>query len=147
MSFDLQVNPHQLKDAAAFIHDFPATPVIINHMGCPHPRADMAVWREGVQALARLPNTYMKLSMLPFAFGADWFRERAQCDAARAMARELIGVFGADRCMFGSNYPVDKHSGVPFGAMYACFWDWALESERPALLYETAARAYRIGTG
>ncbi len=69
-----QVNPHQLKDAAAFVAQFPEIPVCLNHLGClplkegtpEQHEALIATWREGMQALARLPHVYVKLSQLWF---------------------------------------------------------------------------------
>jgi hypothetical protein len=69
------VNPHQLKDAAAFVAQFPEIPVCLNHLGClplkegtPEQHdALIATWREGMQALARLPHVYVKLSQLWFS--------------------------------------------------------------------------------
>lgn len=73
LSFDLQVNWFQLRGAAAFLQGFPDTVVVLDHMGClkltgaadeEEDAKRVAEWREGMRALASLPNVYVKLSML-----------------------------------------------------------------------------------
>merc|ERR1711893_198095 len=83
LSFDLQCNPHQLKDAAAFMKDFPAVPVVLNHIGCLKLEGDaveqeqqMVVWREGMKALASLPHVSCKLSMLAYTLPEWWTSEK-----------------------------------------------------------------------
>ena len=75
-------------------------------------------------ALAALPNVYMKLSMAWFA--RDAFHEDAVKEAkVAAVVHELIECFGCSRCMFASNYPVDKLRGIGIGYLYAKFLEWS----------------------
>jgi predicted TIM-barrel fold metal-dependent hydrolase len=73
LAFDVQANPHQFKGAAAFFAEHPHTTVVINHMGClklsaagedaSGDEAALAVWREGMAAMAALPNVYIKVCL------------------------------------------------------------------------------------
>ncbi|MBT6146747.1 MAG: amidohydrolase family protein [Gemmatimonadetes bacterium] len=148
-SFDLQCNPHQLMDAAATFADLPQTPVILNHLGSFHdgeaePYEDM--WRDGMRALAALPHVCVKLSMLFFCAQAYHLDEDKE-EHVRRLVREVIDMFGADRCMFASNYPVDRIQGIDVPTLYGKFSEWTSdwsEPERAALFHDTAARVYRV---
>lgn len=116
MSFDLQLNPHQFKKAAAFIQGHPDIPVIINHLGSPT-MADLTEhvdqFRAGMQALADCGNTTIKLSML-FYTDKNWDEQDAVIDALHF----VIDTFGTDRCLFATNYPVDVKFGWPADRLY-----------------------------
>jgi len=150
-SFDLQVNPHQLKDAAAFIHNFRDTPVILDHLGClklsgdaNHDLKQIEEWREGIRAVSQLPNVFVKLSQFYFV-QMGW--QVAESDAntqLKSLVRETVSLFGSDRCMFASNYPVDKNAGVLPGPMYSVFEEWSQEFNYEALFFGTATKAYRL---
>ena len=65
----------------------------------------------------------------------------------RDLVREVIDVFGPERCMFASNYPVDKIRGISFAALYGLFLEWTedlAEDELRSLFHDTAARAYNL---
>ena len=147
LAFDLSCHPHQVADAAAVLSDFPDVRVITNHLGFLHDGEDDAhenLWRQSTADLAKLPNVYMKLSMPWFA--CDGFHEDAGKEAkVRAIFRELIECFGIDRCMFASNYPVDKFKGISINYLYGKFLDWRADlsdDERRALFHDTAIEAY-----
>ncbi|MBT3343845.1 MAG: amidohydrolase family protein [Gemmatimonadetes bacterium] len=149
LSFDLQCNPHQLMDAAATFGAHPTTPVIIDHLASFHDGEDDAyadMWREGLRAVAELPHVHLKLSML--FFGAGAYHSDATREAkARDLVLEAIEIFGADRCMFASNYPVDRIQGFDVPTLYGQFLDWTKnlsEVDRAALFHDSAARVYRM---
>jgi len=105
LSFDMQINPNQYEKAASFLTEFPDTTVIIDHIGTPK-LADLtenadAYWR-GMEALAKLPKVYVKLSFLCAV--TNTFDEEP---VVLETVHRIIGLFGAARCMFSSNYPVD----------------------------------------
>jgi predicted TIM-barrel fold metal-dependent hydrolase len=104
LSFDLQVYPWQLKGAADLAARYPDTPIILNHAGMPFHQRGMGLesWRQGMRLLARNANAAVKLSGLGMV---DW---RWTTESIRPLVLETIDVFGVDRCMFGSNFPVDK---------------------------------------
>jgi predicted TIM-barrel fold metal-dependent hydrolase len=101
-SWDLRVPFWHLEEAAALVDQFPGIPVVVNHLGLPLDRSPeaLAVWRRGLEHLARLSHTVLKVSELGL-HGGRW-------DAAsnRTVVSEAIGIYGIDRCMFASNLPV-----------------------------------------
>jgi predicted TIM-barrel fold metal-dependent hydrolase len=150
LSFDLQCNPHQFLDAASAFSAHPQTPVILDHLGSFHDGEDEAyeqMWRDGMSALAQLPHVFVKLSMLFFC--AQGYHTDGDKEAhVRRLVRETIDRFGADRCMFASNYPVDGIQGVDVETLYGKFLAWTAdlsEADRRALFHDTAVRAYRLG--
>ena len=63
------------------------------------------------------------------------------------MVYEVIDLFGVDRCMFASNYPVEMVQGISVETLYGKFLSWTgsmSETERTALFYDTATRIYKI---
>ena len=73
--------------------------------------------------------------------------DAAKEEHVRRLVREVIGLFGADRCMFASNYPVDRIQGIDIATLYGKFVAWTAdlsEAERSALFHDTAARVYRM---
>ncbi len=149
LSFDLQCNPHQLMDAARTFAKYPGTRVIIDHLASFHDGEDQdytQMWREGLQAIAELPHVYLKLSMLFFCAGA-YYNDSSREAKARDLVQEAIGIFGAHRCMFASNWPVDRLQGFDVPTLYGQFLDWTKNlplADRNALFHDTAERAYRV---
>ena len=84
--------------------DYPDTSIILNHADMPFHQRGMGLesWRHGIRLLARNPNAAVKISGLGMV---DW---NWTMDSIRPLVLETIDVFGVDRCMFGSNFPVDK---------------------------------------
>ena len=147
LSFDLQCNPHQLVDAAKTLTGHPNTPVIIDHLASFHDGEDddyPQMWREGLQAMAAVPHVYLKLSMLFFCGGA-YHEDAAREAKVRDLVLEAIDIFGTTRCMFASNYPVDRLQGFDIATLYGHFVDWTKDlpaADREALFHDTAASAY-----
>lgn len=104
LSFDLQLYPEQMHAAAEFLARHPQVPVVIDHAGSPYDQSTdgLAVWRDGMAALASLPNTSVKLSGFGM-FDAGW-----TAVSVRPLVDTLNELFGYDRILFGSNFPVDK---------------------------------------
>ena len=104
LSFDLQAPWWHLEQAQELARDFPDTPLILNHTGLPSDRCaqGLAGWRKALEALAQVPNTALKISGLGQR-NTPWSAE-----ANIPVIREAIAIFGADRCMFASNFPVDS---------------------------------------
>jgi len=149
LSFDLQCNPHQLEDAARTFGDHPQTPVVLDHLASFHDGEDEAytqMWRQGMGALAAVPHTFVKLSMLFFCAGG-YHQDAAKEAKVRDLVREVIDLFGSDRCMFASNFPVDRVMGIPVETLFGKFLAWTADlsdRERCALFHDTAVRAYRL---
>ena len=114
LSFDLQCNPHQLADAAAFLAKHPGIPVVLDHIGslrlhrgsAEDDAKIMSVWKEGIAALAALPHVHVKLSMVGYSV-PGWQADAAKEEQVKAAFRYCIDQFGTERCMFASNFPVD----------------------------------------
>jgi hypothetical protein len=90
---------------------------VINHLAVPRlGRGDsedavlLADWRAGMAALAALPFVYVKLSMLDFV-RKEWRTDAAAKAQVKSIVNETIRLFGANRCMFASNFPVERASG------------------------------------
>ena len=151
----------QLPEMVAFARATPEVTIIINHLGGlnrtgPFAGRDdevMPAWRRGMAELAACPNVYLKLGGIGMPrFGFDWHLRDTPIgseELAAAMAPLLgycIERFGPDRCMFESNFPVDKVSfshPVLFNAFKRFSRSYSA-AERAALFHNTAARAYRI---
>jgi predicted TIM-barrel fold metal-dependent hydrolase len=142
LSFDLLVWPAQLPQAAAIAANAPAVPVVLEHLGLPDPANDagLQTWRAGVTTLAQLPHASVKLS----AF--SWLGNPRDEQAVRGVVGELLDLFGPQRCMVGTNFPVDRLAG-DFGSLYELvvtnLQDLS-DQQRVEVLAGTARRFYRI---
>lgn len=142
LSFDLQLYPSQMATAAALAAANPDVPVIVNHAGMPTDRDDagLKAWRDGLALLAQRPNVSCKISGLAMIDRA-W-----TVDSLRPFVLRVIETFGPNRCMFASNFPVEKVHGS-FGGFYEAYdtitADFG-EAERTSLFGGTAARVYRL---
>ena len=142
LSFDLQVFPGQLRQAAELAANHPDTRIILDHAGMPIERAAWGItdWQRGMLELSRQPNVVTKIS----ALGTNdhhWTEE-----SIRVFVLETIRIFGTERTMFGSNFPVDSLYST-FQRLYAAFDQLTADftpAERADLFAGTAARAYRI---
>ncbi|MDQ0390642.1 amidohydrolase family protein [Labrys monachus] len=143
LCFDLLVQPHQLGDAARLAADFPDQLFVLDHCGSPIDRDEegMALWRRGLAALARQPNTVIKISDL-VAYDHGWTLQ-----SLGAVIDACLEGFGAARAMFASDFPVACLHARP-GDIFTSFkvLTAALSpDEQAALFLETARRVYRIG--
>ncbi len=147
LAFDLSCHPHQVADAVAALGAVPDLRVAINHLGFLLSGSDaehQALWRRSLRALAELPNTYMKLSMLWFGCH-DYHRDSTKTAFVHDRVRETIDLFGVERCMFASNYPVDRFKDIDIPTLYGQFLSWSAEYSRDEqidLFHDTALRAY-----
>jgi predicted TIM-barrel fold metal-dependent hydrolase len=142
LSFDLQVYPHQLMPAAQLAADFPDTTIVLNHTGMPE-RLDaehLELWSAGIEALARRPNTYAKVSGIGMTIH-PW-----TVATIRPLVRSVYEAFGPSRTAFASNFPVDSLYSS-YEELYACFDECTADlsqSERRDMFAGTAVRAYRL---
>lgn len=154
LSFDLQANPHQLLACAKLFKDFPTVPVVINHMGSlvlgkgdEEDAALLATWREGMAALAALPNVHVKLSFMCFT-RKDWHSSAEGIAQMKGLVDEQLAWFGPDRCLFASNYPVDKFVGTDLKSMVEAFVSTFLASLPAAdvekVMFGNTVRVYRM---
>jgi len=142
LSFDLQLYPHQMAQAAKLAAAHPETPIVLNHAGMWADRtaAGWRQWRDGLRLLAREPNVSVKISGLVM-FDHPW-----TLDSLRPLVFETLDAFGADRAMFASNFPVDKlHATYPaLWHAYAGMIADLTPDEQARLLRRNAERFYRI---
>jgi predicted TIM-barrel fold metal-dependent hydrolase len=161
LSFEAWQYHPQLDEVLALAQAFPQTSIILNHVGGPlgvGPYAGRqddtyAHWQRGMKALAACPNVVVKLGGLGMRIGV--FDHHLQPEPPDSMAvaqawapwiHRTIELFGADRCLFESNFPVDKIT-----CSYAVLWNafkrmaqGASEAEKTDLFSGTASRVYRL---
>lgn len=143
LSFDLQLYPAQMDEAAALARAHPDIALIVNHAGMFVDRNSVAgyrAWREGLRALAACPNVTVKIS------GLAMFDHHWTVESLRPYVLETIDAFGAARAMFASNFPVDRQFGSYAGLWhaYAQIVSGASAPEREALFVGNARRVYRL---
>jgi predicted TIM-barrel fold metal-dependent hydrolase len=161
LSLDVGVCFPQLPELAGFAEAVPDLTIILNHLGGltrvgPYANRDdevLPAWRGGITEVAKCPNVNIKLGGIGMPrLGFDWHtrsRPIGSEELATSMAPIMsycIEQFGPDRCMFESNFPVDKVSfshHVLFNAFKRFSRSYS-SSERAALFHDTAVRAYRI---
>ncbi|MFI7426795.1 amidohydrolase family protein [Micromonospora sp. NPDC049836] len=141
--FDLVIRHHQLAAATRLAADLPQVSFVLDHLGKP-PLADgdLHDWARDLRAMARLPNVTAKLSGL--VTEADW-RTWTRRDVEPAVAHALE-VFGPDRLMFGSDWPVCLLATTyqRWIDLVAELLTGCSETERRAIWHETARRTYRL---
>ncbi len=161
LAFDCIVYHPQLPEVADMARAFPDLTIILNHVGRPlgiGPYAGrreelMPGWRSGIDAVAECPNVVVKVGGLgnPIS-GFDWHQRPFPpgsgelAEAAAPYYLYCIEKFGANRCMFESNFPVDKQSfsyNVCWNAFKRLARDFSA-AEQADLFHNTAARAYRL---
>jgi predicted TIM-barrel fold metal-dependent hydrolase len=101
-SWDLRVPFWHLAEAAEVARAFPRVPIVLNHTGFPWDRSaeGLAAWRRQMAIIAREPNVHLKVS----EFGlkdAPWNYE-----SNLRVVHDALAIFGVERCMFASNFPV-----------------------------------------
>jgi predicted TIM-barrel fold metal-dependent hydrolase len=142
LSFDLQTPWWHFRQALDLAGAFPETQIIVNHTGLPGDRSDagLAGWREAMALLARAPNVAIKISGLGVP-GRLW-----TAAANRRIVLDAIELFGVDRAMFASNFPVDGLV-APFRTIFDGFFEITegfSADERRKLFHDNAVRFYRI---
>lgn len=161
LSFDAWVYHPQLDEVAALARAFPDVTIVLNHLGAPlgvGPYAGKSdevfqAWRRGIAAVAACSNVVVKLGGGGSArSGYDW-HQRSVKPSSEEIAQILrpyvawcIEKFGAERCMFESNFPVEKaaNSYVVIWNAFKRMTKHFSSAERAALFHDTACRVYRI---
>ena len=140
--FEVMTHPDQLQAAATRLASFDALVVVVEHTGWPRSSSDeeYALWKVGIDALAGLgDNVVCKLSGLAMPLAS------MAVDAFRPWLEHAIEVFGVDRCMFASNFPVDGLHGTfdELFTAYATVTSALDEGSREKLFASNAERVYR----
>ncbi|MFC9440887.1 amidohydrolase family protein [Nocardia sp. NPDC057030] len=161
LSLDLWILSPQLADAAELADAIPELRLVLNHCGAPlgfgpyaTDRAEhFATWARGIRQVAERPNVVCKLGGILATAAAFDYRTAPTPPSSEELAalwlpwfETCIDAFGPQRCMFESNFPVDK-----MGTGYATLWNTfkrlvagASETELASLFSETARRTYRL---
>ena len=161
LSLDAWVFHPQLADVVDLARAFPDATIIVGHVGGPlgyGPYAGkgdevLPAWKARITELARCPNVVMKLGGMMMRLAAYDYRTQPAPPSSAELAalwrpyiEPCIELFGSDRCMFESNFPVDK-----MGIGWAGLWNalkrlaaGASADEKRALFSGTARRAYRL---
>jgi len=160
LSFDAWLFHPQLTELVALCKAVPDTPVILDHLGGPlgigpyaGKREDVLEgWRRTMTDVAACENVVLKVGGIGMAiYGMRWHREGGASSEQLVEAwgepiRWCIDTFGADRCMFESNFPVDKQS-CSYADLWSAFEQIAADAspaDHDALFSGTATRAYRL---
>ena len=142
LSFDAQLYAGQMDEMYALARRHPETLVILNHTGMPVDRdADgLKLWRDGMRKLASADNVVAKIS------GLGMVEHNWSVDSIRPFVLGSIEAFGIERCMFGSNFPVDRLYSS-FDALYGAFETIVADlspPEQDKLFVTNAQRWYRL---
>lgn len=142
LQFDLQTPWWHLDEAADLARAFPDTRIVLLHTGLPADRSreGLAGWASGLRRLAACQNAAVKISGIGLP-GVPWTAENN-----REVVLTTIDIFGVDRCMFASNFPVDGlcgDLGTIFSGYKAITADFS-EADRRKLFHDNAMRIYRI---
>lgn len=161
LSFDTQVYHPQLQELSDLAATFPTLTIVANHCGTPLGIGSYAGkrdevftrWSASIKQLAAHPNVFLRVGGLGMRYSGLGFAERPEPPSSEDVERvcrpwveTCLQAFGAHRCMFESNFPVDKVS-----YSYQVFWNackrlvrGASLSEKSALFAGTAQRVYRV---
>ena len=161
LSFDAWLYHPQLDELADLARAHPDVPIVLDHLGGPigiGPYAGrrgevLDAWRAAMGRVAACGNVALKLGGIGMPiFGLGWHRQESPASSEELAAawgddiRWCIDQFGVDRCMFESNFPVDRQS-----CSYTTLWNafkriaaGASPAEQGALFHDSAVRAYRL---
>ena len=161
LSFEGWLYHTHIADLTDLAHTFPDTTIIFNHLGGPigvgsyAGRRDevFAAWKPAVTELAKCPNVVAKVGGIQMVVNGYGWHERVAPPTSDELLetnadwyRHTIEQFGPDRCMFESNFPVDKLS-----CSYTVLWNQFKKlttgfsaDERAAMFHDTAKRVYRL---
>ncbi len=160
LSLDTGCFHPQLNEMAAFVSAMPNVTMVLNHIGGPltigrytsDPAGTFADWKSGMTELAKRPNVFVKLG----GQGQDWnfppghvgprTTSTVLAEKWKPWIETTIELFGAKRCMFESNFPVDKTT-CSYGTVWNAFKRITAKAsvgEKAALYADVARKAYRL---
>ena len=161
LTFDAWLYQVQIKDLISLADAFPSTKIILDHCGGvlgvgihkDKRMEEFPLWRSDIRALAKRPNTFVKLGGLAMHNVGFGFRDRPLPPDSEELSQlwkpyieTCIEAFGVNRAMFESNFPVDKLS-VRYDSLWNAFkriTAGASTQEKSALYFDTAAGVYRL---
>jgi len=142
LSFDIQIYKHQMEDAANLANKYNDVLFILNHTGepCYQSKEYIESWEQNMKKLAKCENVVAKISGLGM-FDPNW-----TIDSTRIFVEKTIQIFGIERCMFASNFPVDKIFNS-FDTYWNSFKEITKnysENDKKLLFSSNAEKYYRI---
>jgi predicted TIM-barrel fold metal-dependent hydrolase len=144
LSFDLQVFAAQMADAADLAEACPDVTFVLQHAGMLEDLSTQgrAAWRAGMTRLAGCPNVVSKLS------GLGTFIHRSDPVHIAGVLAETVAMFGADRCLFGSNFPIEKlwTDYRKLIEIYLAAAATLRADQQEAIFKTTAMRVYRLSS-
>jgi L-fuconolactonase len=161
LSFDVWMYHPQIPELTDLAKGFPGTTIVLDHLGGPlgvgpyagKREAIFAEWKAVIRELASCDNVVAKLGGLVMPINGHGFHHRSRpatsselLQATRDWYLHAIDCFGPDRCMFESNFPVDKAS-CSYHVLWNAFKRLAADlsaRDKAALFHDTAARVYRL---
>ncbi len=142
-SIELRTEPEGFATLATLADRFPQLTFVLSHAALPRRRTPetLAEWIAAATALAERPNWVCKISALCGGSDPDW-----TVDSIRPWARACLSVFGPDRCMLGTNWPVDRLFGTYQSVVsaYREVFDDLDEADKRRLFHGTALAVYGI---
>jgi len=132
----------QMADAAGLAEACPDVTFVLQHAGMlvDRGKSGRRDWERGMKRLAQCPNVCSKLS----AFGT--FTHKNEPKFIADMVQTTVGLFGAERCLYGSNFPIEK-LWTTYKTMFKAFQNAASSltpEQQNAIFNDTAARIYRL---
>jgi predicted TIM-barrel fold metal-dependent hydrolase len=161
LSFDASIYHPQIPDVAALARAHPQANIVLIHCGSPvghssyagKEKENHATWLAGMKDLAKCPNVTVKLGGILMNLANFDFTtapvpptSRQLADLWRPYIEPCIELFGADRCMVSSNFPVDK-AGFGYGTVWNMFKHLTVgcsREEKQMIFSGTARRVYRL---
>jgi L-fuconolactonase len=161
LSLDIWCFHPQIREVTDMARQFPDLTIILDHFGVPLGVGAYAgcgdqvftQWKADITELASCPNVMVKLGGIAMPEnGFDWHKQPRPptsltlMQATRRYYETTIELFGVDRCMFESNFPVDSIScgyNTVWNSFKLLTQDWS-KAERSALFHDTAVRVYRL---
>ena len=140
--FELQVFAGQIEPALRLVEACPDVTFVLQHAMMPEDRSEAGreAWRAAMERIAACPNVVCKLS------GLGTFLHANDPEHIAGVVDVSLALFGADRCLYGSNFPIEKlwtDYGSLIGAMRAAL-EKRKKAERQAVFHDVAARIYRL---
>ena len=160
LSFDAVLFHPQLPELSNLAKAFPDTQIILNHVGfrlgvggyLSNPQETFQAWRKGLQTVAKQPNVSVKIGGLGMDIWGFEYQSPQPSYAELAatwkpVVEMAIELFGIDRCIFESNFPVDS-ANSDFNSLWNAFkfitTDYS-DNEKDKLFFSNANKTYRLG--
>ena len=142
LHFELQVYPGQVAFAAELVKAFPNVRMILVHAGMLTGRTQAMIdqWRAALTTLAAFPNLHVKLS------GLGMYSQGLTLQQARQVIRDTIQIFGIERTIYGSNFPLEKlhASYADFFGVYRAVMAEYPDADQRKVFHDNAVKFYRL---